>query len=47
MISKGGNPDYFCYPEGDTDDFQNLMGSKLDEDPASDFFKKIQPEVFP
>ena len=38
VISKWENPDYFLYPDGDSDHPQNLMGSKLDQDQSSDFF---------
>ena len=29
---------FFLDPDGDSDRSQNLMGSKLDQDPSSDFF---------
>ena len=31
----------FLYPDGDPDLCQNLMGSKMDQDPLSDFFHEI------
>ena len=31
----------FCYPDGDPGHPQNLMGSKLDQEPSSDFFHKV------
>ena len=34
------------YPDGDPNQSQNLMGSKLDQDPSSDFFTKFQQVVF-
>ena len=39
-ISKWKNLDYVLYPDGDPDLCQNLMGSKLDHDPSSDFFQE-------
>ena len=29
---------YILYPDGDPDDFQNLMGSNLDQDPCFHFY---------
>ena len=29
----------YLYPDSDPDHSQNFMGSKLDQDPASDFFE--------
>ena len=49
MISKWENLDYlFSYQYGNTDHSQNLMRSKLDQDPSSDFFsgRFMQPIVF-
>ena len=31
----------FWYPDGEPDLFQNLMGSKLDQDPYTDFFSVL------
>ena len=36
----------FVYSEDDPDHSQDLMGSKSDHDPSSDFLKIIQPVVF-
>ena len=38
--------EWFFYSVVDPDQSQNLMGSKLDQDPSSDFFMKFQPVVF-
>ena len=40
MISKWENPDYFLYPHDDPDHLQNLLGSKLDQEPSSHFFQE-------
>ena len=37
IISKLENLDFFLYSDGDLDQSQNLIGSKLDQDPTSDF----------
>ena len=45
MISKWEIPDFF-FLYSDPDLFQNLMGSKLDQGPSSNFLRKLQPVVF-
>ena len=37
---------FFLLPDRDPDHSQNLMGSRLDQDPSSDFCIKFQPAVF-
>ena len=38
----------FLYADGEPNDSENLMGSKLDKDPSPHFFfMKIQPVVCP
>ena len=34
---------FFLYPDGDPDDFQNLMGSKLGQDPSFSFIFSEDP----
>ena len=43
QINKCENPDYyyfFLHPNDDPDHSQNLMSSKLNQDPSSDFMEK-------
>ena len=41
IIIKWVNPDCFLYPDCDPYYSQNLMGSKLDQDPSSDFSHEV------
>ena len=48
IISKWENLDFFFffffffwYLGGEPDRSQNLMGSKMDQDPSSDFYRKM------
>ena len=38
-----GKSRFLLYPDSDPDQFQNIMGSKLDEDTSFDVFIKFQP----
>ena len=49
IVGKWTNTDViFCIqcPDGVPDDCQNVMGSKLYQDPCYDFFMRFQPLVF-
>ena len=46
IICKWENPDYVLYPDNDPDHSANFIGSKLDQDPSSDFLGRYPRSSF-